>query len=180
MSVVCCVCLQEGTREPKKTRPRPCWAGRSARAAVRPQAQAESSKRSVAARQRARPVVSGDPSVRLAPQEEGARAWAAGTASPEGLFCRLCSGHGRDLFGLWTESQPASRPSSGAERTEKADAPREPPPVELKPDPTSSMAAAEAEASAESSEQGAPPPAGLCPAPSGIPPHPLGSRRLCL
>lgn len=50
---------------------------------------------------------------------------------------------------------PAFRPSSGAEQTEKADAPREPPPVELKPDPTSSMAAAEAEALSESSEQGA-------------------------
>lgn len=46
-------------------------------------------------------------------------------------------------------------PSSGAEQTEKADAPREPPPAELKPDPTSSMAAAEAEALSESSEQGA-------------------------
>lgn len=46
-------------------------------------------------------------------------------------------------------------PSSGAEQTEKADAPREPPPAELKPDPTSGMAAAEAEALSESSEQGA-------------------------
>lgn len=45
--------------------------------------------------------------------------------------------------------------ASGAEQTEKADAPREPPPVELKPDPTSGMAAAEAEAAlSESSEQG--------------------------
>ncbi|XP_027964130.1 zinc finger and BTB domain-containing protein 17 [Eumetopias jubatus] len=44
--------------------------------------------------------------------------------------------------------------ASGAEQTEKADAPREPPPVEPKPDPTSSMAAAEAEAAlSESSEQ---------------------------
>ncbi|XP_020951055.1 zinc finger and BTB domain-containing protein 17 isoform X3 [Sus scrofa] len=44
--------------------------------------------------------------------------------------------------------------ASGAEQTEKADAPREPPPVELKPDPTSGMAAAEAEAAlSESSEQ---------------------------
>jgi hypothetical protein len=65
---------------------------------------------------------------------------------------------------------PASRPSSGAEQTEKADAPREPPPVELKPDPTSSMAAAEAEALSESSEQGAPPPAR-----ARLPPHPRGS-----
>lgn len=47
----------------------------------------------------------------------------------------------------------AESASSGAEQTEKADAPREPPPVELKPDPTSSMAAAEAEALSESSEQ---------------------------
>lgn len=63
----------------------------------------------------------------------------------------------------------ASHPSSGAEQTEKADAPREPPPVELKPDPTSGMAAAEAEALSESSEQGAPPPArGSSPAPSWI------------
>lgn len=63
---------------------------------------------------------------------------------------------------------PASHPSSGAEQTEKADAPREPPPVELKPDPTSSMAAAEAEALSESSEQGAPPPArGSSPQPPG-------------
>lgn len=53
----------------------------------------------------------------------------------------------------------AESASRGAEQTEKADAPREPPPVELKPDPTSSMAAAEAEALSESSEQGAPPPA---------------------
>lgn len=67
-------------------------------------------------------------------------------------------GHGRDLFGLWTSLNPASHPSLGAEQTEKADAPREPPPVELKPDPTSGMAAAEAEALSESSEQGAPPP----------------------
>lgn len=65
---------------------------------------------------------------------------------------------------------PAFRPSSGAEQTEKADAPREPPPVELKPDPTSSMAAAEAEALSESSEQGAPPPAR-----ARLPPHPRGS-----
>ncbi|CAO2589809.1 Zinc finger and BTB domain-containing protein 17 [Lemmus lemmus] len=43
--------------------------------------------------------------------------------------------------------------ASGAEQTEKADAPREPPPAELKPDPTSGMAAAEAEALSESSEQ---------------------------
>ncbi|XP_034359489.1 zinc finger and BTB domain-containing protein 17 isoform X1 [Arvicanthis niloticus] len=50
-------------------------------------------------------------------------------------------------------TNPASHPSSGAEQTEKADAPREPPPVELKPDPTSDMAAAEAEALSESSEQ---------------------------
>lgn len=43
----------------------------------------------------------------------------------------------------------------GAEQTEKADAPREPPPVEPKPDPTGGMAAAEAEAAlSESSEQG--------------------------
>lgn len=46
-------------------------------------------------------------------------------------------------------------PTPGAEQTEKADAPREPPPVEPKPDPTSGMAAAEAEAAlSESSEQG--------------------------
>lgn len=43
----------------------------------------------------------------------------------------------------------------GAEQTEKADVPREPPPVEPKPDPTSGMAAAEAEAVlSESLEQG--------------------------
>lgn len=48
----------------------------------------------------------------------------------------------------------AESTASGAEQTEKADAPREPPPVEPKPDPTSSMAAAEAEgALSESSEQ---------------------------
>ncbi|XP_004705220.1 zinc finger and BTB domain-containing protein 17 isoform X1 [Echinops telfairi] len=48
----------------------------------------------------------------------------------------------------------AEREASGAEQTEKADAPREPPPVELKPDPTSGMAAAEAEAAlSECSEQ---------------------------
>ncbi|XP_030897978.1 zinc finger and BTB domain-containing protein 17 [Leptonychotes weddellii] len=48
----------------------------------------------------------------------------------------------------------AESTASGAEQTEKADAPREPPPVEPKPDPTSSMAAAEAEAAlSESSEQ---------------------------
>ncbi|OWK08496.1 hypothetical protein Celaphus_00011086, partial [Cervus elaphus hippelaphus] len=46
----------------------------------------------------------------------------------------------------------AESTGSGAEQTEKADAPREP--VELKPDPTSGMAAAEAEAAlSESSEQ---------------------------
>ncbi|XP_024605758.1 zinc finger and BTB domain-containing protein 17 [Neophocaena asiaeorientalis asiaeorientalis] len=46
----------------------------------------------------------------------------------------------------------AESAASGAEQTEKADAPREP--VELKPDPTSGMAAAEAEAAlSESSEQ---------------------------
>ncbi|EFB21816.1 hypothetical protein PANDA_010352, partial [Ailuropoda melanoleuca] len=49
----------------------------------------------------------------------------------------------------------AESTASGAEQTEKADAPREPPRVEPKPDPTSSMAAAEAEAAlSESSEQG--------------------------
>nr|XP_008521463.1 PREDICTED: zinc finger and BTB domain-containing protein 17 isoform X1 [Equus przewalskii] len=54
----------------------------------------------------------------------------------------------------------AESAASGAEQTEKADAPREPPPVELKPDPTSGMAAAEAEAAlSESSEQGASVPA---------------------
>lgn len=54
-------------------------------------------------------------------------------------------------FGLWRPHTPAP----GAEQTEKADAPREPPPVEPKPDPTSGMAAAEAEAAlSESSEQG--------------------------
>ncbi|XP_045331732.1 zinc finger and BTB domain-containing protein 17 isoform X1 [Leopardus geoffroyi] len=48
----------------------------------------------------------------------------------------------------------AESTASGAEQTEKADAPREPPSVEPKPDPTSSMAAAEAEAAlSESSEQ---------------------------
>lgn len=48
----------------------------------------------------------------------------------------------------------AESAASGAEQTEKADAPREPPPVEPKPDPTSGMAAAEAEAAlSESSEQ---------------------------
>ncbi|EQB78603.1 zinc finger and BTB domain-containing protein 17 [Camelus ferus] len=48
----------------------------------------------------------------------------------------------------------AESTASGAEQTEKADAPREPLPVELKPDPTSGMAAAEAEAAlSESSEQ---------------------------
>ncbi|XP_005409913.1 PREDICTED: zinc finger and BTB domain-containing protein 17 isoform X3 [Chinchilla lanigera] len=48
----------------------------------------------------------------------------------------------------------AASTASGAEQTEKADAPREPLPVELKPDPTSGMAAAEAEAAlSESSEQ---------------------------
>ncbi|XP_021118520.1 zinc finger and BTB domain-containing protein 17 isoform X2 [Heterocephalus glaber] len=48
----------------------------------------------------------------------------------------------------------AETTASGAEQTEKADAPREPLPVELKPDPTSGMAAAEAEAVlSESSEQ---------------------------
>lgn len=68
-------------------------------------------------------------------------------------------------------------PHPGAEQTEKADAPREPPPVEPKPDPTSSMAAAEAEAVlSESSEQGILPPAGrwlalTCP-PAGSPPDP--------
>lgn len=47
----------------------------------------------------------------------------------------------------------AKSAASGAEQTEKADAPREPP-VELKPDPTSSMTAAEAEATlSESLEQ---------------------------
>lgn len=68
-------------------------------------------------------------------------------------------------------------PHPGAEQTEKADAPREPPPVEPKPDPTSSMAAAEAEAVlSESSEQGTLPPAGpvagthLAPR---VPPRPL-------
>eukprot|EP00069_Balaena_mysticetus_P015755 bmy_09912T0 len=46
----------------------------------------------------------------------------------------------------------AESTASGAEQTEKADAPREP--VELKPDPISGMAAAEAEAAlSESSEQ---------------------------
>lgn len=40
----------------------------------------------------------------------------------------------------------AESAASGAEQTEKADAPREPLPVEPKPDPTSGMAAAEAEA----------------------------------
>lgn len=41
--------------------------------------------------------------------------------------------------------------------------------MELKPDPTSSMAAAEAEALSDSSEQGAPPPArGSSPAASQI------------
>lgn len=61
-------------------------------------------------------------------------------------------------------SSSASRvptPHPGAEQTEKADAPREPPRVEPKPDPTSSMAAAEAEAAlSESSEQGTLPLAG--------------------
>lgn len=57
----------------------------------------------------------------------------------------------------WTEGPnpalDAPTPTTGAEQTEKADAPREP--VELKPDPTSGMAAAEAEAAlSESSEQG--------------------------
>ncbi|KFO19136.1 Zinc finger and BTB domain-containing protein 17 [Fukomys damarensis] len=48
----------------------------------------------------------------------------------------------------------AESTASGAEQTEKADAPREPLPVELKPDPTGGMAAAEAEAAlSESSEQ---------------------------
>ncbi|XP_023601689.1 zinc finger and BTB domain-containing protein 17 isoform X3 [Myotis lucifugus] len=48
----------------------------------------------------------------------------------------------------------AESAASGAEQTEKADAPREPPPVEPKPDPTGGMAAAEAEAAlSESSEQ---------------------------
>ncbi|XP_066231266.1 zinc finger and BTB domain-containing protein 17 isoform X1 [Saccopteryx leptura] len=48
----------------------------------------------------------------------------------------------------------AESAASGAEQTEKADAPREPPPVEPKPDPTSGMAAAEADAAlSESSEQ---------------------------
>lgn len=54
-------------------------------------------------------------------------------------------------------TQPSVSPHAipGAEQTEKADAPREPPSVELKPDPTSGMAAAEAEAAlSESSEQG--------------------------
>lgn len=60
--------------------------------------------------------------------------------------------------GPWTEgASPAPDAPTplppGAEQTEKADAPREP--VELKPDPTSGMAAAEAEAAlSESSEQG--------------------------
>lgn len=61
------------------------------------------------------------------------------------------AGPGRELKEEWGgQAESASR---GAEQTEKADAPREPPPVELKPDPTSSMAAAEAEALSESSEQ---------------------------
>ncbi|XP_012877680.1 PREDICTED: zinc finger and BTB domain-containing protein 17 [Dipodomys ordii] len=48
----------------------------------------------------------------------------------------------------------AKSAASGAEQTEKADVPRGPRPVELKPGPTSSMAAAEAEAAlSESSEQ---------------------------
>ncbi|KAM7098415.1 zinc finger and BTB domain-containing protein 17 isoform 3-T7 [Molossus nigricans] len=48
----------------------------------------------------------------------------------------------------------AESAANGAEQTEKADAPREPPPVEPKPDPTSGMAAAEAEAAlSESSAQ---------------------------
>uniref|UniRef100_A0A2K6TZK3 Zinc finger and BTB domain-containing protein 17 n=1 Tax=Saimiri boliviensis boliviensis TaxID=39432 RepID=A0A2K6TZK3_SAIBB len=48
----------------------------------------------------------------------------------------------------------AQSAASGAEQTEKADVPREPPPVALKPDPTSGMAAAEAEAAvSESAEQ---------------------------
>ncbi|XP_045441130.1 zinc finger and BTB domain-containing protein 17 isoform X4 [Pipistrellus kuhlii] len=48
----------------------------------------------------------------------------------------------------------AESAASGAEQTEKADAPREPPPAEPKPDPTGGMAAAEAEAAlSESSEQ---------------------------
>lgn len=67
----------------------------------------------------------------------------------------------------------ASHPSSGAEQTEKADAPREPPSVELKPDPTSGMAAAEAEALSESSEQGALPQPGL--ALPHVPHCPVGS-----
>ncbi|XP_069859988.1 zinc finger and BTB domain-containing protein 17 isoform X3 [Dipodomys merriami] len=59
-------------------------------------------------------------------------------------------------------AEPASSPGEnaessameGAEQTEKADVPRGPRPVELKPGPTSSMAAAEAEAAlSESSEQ---------------------------
>ncbi|XP_006883682.1 PREDICTED: zinc finger and BTB domain-containing protein 17 isoform X2 [Elephantulus edwardii] len=48
----------------------------------------------------------------------------------------------------------AESAASRVEQTEKADAPREPPPPELKLDPTSGMAAAEAEAAlSESSEQ---------------------------
>uniref|UniRef100_A0A8C5K6F8 Zinc finger and BTB domain containing 17 n=1 Tax=Jaculus jaculus TaxID=51337 RepID=A0A8C5K6F8_JACJA len=66
---------------------------------------------------------------------------------------RSCSltGPGREL--KEERGGQAESAASGAEQTEKADAPREPPPAELKPDP-SGMAAAEAEAAlSESSEQ---------------------------
>ncbi|XP_062960726.1 zinc finger and BTB domain-containing protein 17 isoform X1 [Cynocephalus volans] len=62
------------------------------------------------------------------------------------------TGPGRDL--KEERGGQAKSVASGAEQTEKADAPREPQPVELKSDPTSGMAAAEAEAAlSESSEQ---------------------------
>lgn len=70
---------------------------------------------------------------------------------------------------IWPLDRVPIYPSSGAEQTEKADAPREPPPAELKPDPTSGMAAAEAEALSESSEQGALPTATHTALPSWTP-----------
>lgn len=94
-------------------------------------------------------------------------------SSSDNWFCRVCSSHGRDILTSGQSPNLAFYPSSGAEQTEKADAPREPPPVELKPDPTSGMAAAEAEALSESSEQGAPPPSQgrpCCAHPEGLSP----------
>lgn len=207
--------LQEETREPKRRRwlP-PRWVSWTPAAAVRPQAQAGSPKRSGAARPRARPAVScgtEDPSGRPSPSRQprpqcserlpreapGAGRREGGPAAaplelwlPRLTHCSLwapvaarAEAQAACVWGLSRSRpqtagpNPASRvptPHPGAEQTEKADAPREPPPVEPKPDPTSSMAAAEAEAAlSESSEQGTLPPGRAQPAGTHAPQRPF-------